>query len=131
MAGQTKENLKIKVVQAREYTLDGVEGLWMPKEMANKVLSDVELIPKLETKIKDLEFSVNIKNERAENFQIGILIAERSRDSALKAFQLSELKLEESNKKLKVWYRNPYLWFTIGIVVGVGVEVGIVYGSKR
>ncbi len=103
----------------------------MPKEMANKFLSDVELIPKLENKISDLELALDISSKRVENFQTGILIAERSRDSAIKALQISESELEKSNKKLKVWYRNPYLWFTVGIIVGIGVEVAVVYGSKK
>lgn len=125
IAEPTKETIRIRVVQARELTLDGEEGVWMPKEMANKLLSDIELIPKLEMKIDDLELALDVNSKRMDNFKLGMEHEKRSKEVAIKALQLSEIKLEETNTKLHIWYRNPVIWLVVGIVVGVGVEAAI------
>jgi hypothetical protein len=94
----------------------------MPKEMADRLLYDVESIPILETTLKDLNVILGIRTQRMENFQLGMESAEQGRDTAIKALQLSEVKLDEARSKLNVWYRNPAVWFVIGAVVGVGIE---------
>lgn len=70
----------------------------------------------------------DVNYKRMSNFEFGMEQAERGRATAIKALQLSEIKLEESNLKLHIWYRNPILWFVVGTVVGVGFEAALFAG---
>jgi len=42
----------------------------------------------------------------------------------------SNVTLQEQINDMDSWWRNPYLWLGVGIVLGTGATVGIVYAVK-
>jgi hypothetical protein len=139
MAGTTRaEDKKVKITsnspiltEAQELNLDGTDGVWLPRSMADKVLSDVELIPKLELKITHLESALIKRSERMENFKLGMEEATKAREDAIKSQQLTEVKLEDAEARLHSWYRNPLVWIGVGLLVGVVVETSVVIAVNR
>ena len=37
------------------------------------------------------------------------------------------IRFQEELKSRDAWYRNPYLWFTVGLVTGAGIAVGVAF----
>lgn len=111
----------------------GQDGIWFPDEMANKILADVETIPLLKEKIElsagalsDSEAIVErlrLMSEVERNYSDGLY---RSAESALQAYDQA-IEENERLRQLKspVW-KHPAVWFTVGVVVSVGLTVGAV-----
>lgn len=120
-----------KLTVAQDLNLDGTDGVWLPKEMADKVLLDVELLPKLETKILHLESALIIRSERMENFKRGMENEEKAKINALTALQLSRRSESEALKRLHAWYRNPFMWFGVGLFIGVAAETAVILAVRK
>lgn len=113
-----------EVEEAKDLVLDGKEGVWLPKSMADRVLSEVETVPLLEKKISDLEALLSIRSERIENLKVGISWAEKAEEGAYKALFESDRRAENAEKKLNSWYRHPAFLISLGCVLTIGVEIG-------
>jgi hypothetical protein len=46
----------------------------------------------------------------------------------LKIIQAENRDLTDKLKKSDAWYKSPYFWFPVGIVVGGGIAIGVAQG---
>jgi len=114
------------IEESKPLVVNGVDGVWVPKWMANDIFSDIKLVPKLEKKIEDMDSLLLLRSERIENLKIGISWAEKAEMSAYSALAASDTRAQKAESKLKVWYRHPLFLISIGVVLTVGLEVGSV-----
>lgn len=112
------------------YELNGISGVWMPLEMANKAATDALLVPALQKKISELELLYSIRLERFQNVQTGLYLAEDERDLAIALSVREEARRIAVEEKLKAWYRNPVMWFSVGVVVAVAAETALITATK-
>jgi hypothetical protein len=120
-----------KLTTAQELNLDGTDGIWLPKDMADKALSDLELIPRLEEKISHLESALLVRSERMENFKRGMENESQAKTNAIRALQIADIAKTEAEKKLSVWYRNPFVWLGVGLFIGIGVETSVILAVRK
>jgi hypothetical protein len=110
--------------------MNGIDGVWMPRDLANKVAADVESVPLLKKKIEDLELLAAIRSERFENAKLGLEIAETGKKLALEKATLDEQRRIDAEEKLKAWYRHPILWLGVGIVIAVSAETALIVAAN-
>jgi hypothetical protein len=112
------------------YKLNGIDGVWMPLDIANKAASDAEMVPLLQKKIAELELLASIRNERFLNTKDGLELAEVDRHIAIESASLEEARRIAAEEKLKSWYRHPLLWFSLGLVIAVSAETALIISTK-
>lgn len=118
------EEPSLTTEESKPFTLNGREGIWIPKDMANAIFSDINLVPKLERKVNDMDSLLTLRMERIENLKLNLSLAEKAEESAFKSLSEANLRAEKAESKLKVWYRNPLFLISVGIILTVGLEVG-------
>jgi len=121
-----QEQPELDYSKAKELKLSGVEGVWLPKIMADSILSDVQLLPKLSRKIDNLESLLVLRSERLQNIKLGFELAEQRNRELTETLADTEYQLEEAEAKLNAWYRNPFVWLGVGLLVGVVVETSLI-----
>lgn len=112
--------------QAVRVEHEGKVGIWMPDEMAQKVLADVAELEATKKLVEDLKSSISLRDERITLKDDAIEASEKAEKKAIESLAVAIQAKEEAEKKLKVWYRHPAFWATMGIVITVGLEVGCV-----
>lgn len=99
--------------------LNGSHGLWFSDQDATRILSVWREAESLRLRIPVLEAMIDNRNAR-------IVIAERSLELADNQIRL----LTETNETLTSisaprWYESPWLWLSIGLILGTGITIGI------
>jgi FtsZ-binding cell division protein ZapB len=119
--------------QAIDISYNGQEGTWFPLDLSRKVLADVEELRLVRPKVQLLSDSLQLKVDVIENLRIAI---EASKDSEKRMEEQIRLlyedrqRLEDEVDKVRkqknpVW-KHPAVWFSVGVVVTIGVIVGAV-----
>lgn len=112
--------------QAVPLDKDGVAGIWMPSDMANKALADVSEL-KLQKDLNSKMYSLlKIRAERITALKESLEASEAIEKRTMEAMDDALKAKEESEKKLNAWYRSPVLWAIVGGVVTIGLEVGAI-----
>lgn len=119
--------------QAIDYTYNGREGTWFPIELSKKVLADIEELRLIKPKIKLLEDRIQLKSEAIASLRIAIESskeAEKRSSEQVKILYGERQRLEDELNKVRgqkypVW-KHPAVWFSIGVIVSVGVLIGAV-----
>lgn len=113
--------------ETRNYTLDGVPGVWLPMANARKLLEDVAQLPKIREQLNLLQQRLDIEKERSTMLERNVQTVERI---ALVWKSTAESQAETIAKK-DAWWKSPYLWLAIGVVVGTSATIGITYAVRR
>lgn len=82
--------------------------------------------PKLELKITKLEEQVGLKEAQIQTLTTG----NANLLQQIKIVQTENVRLTNQLESGSAWYRNPYLWFCVGIVTGAGLATGIAFAIK-
>jgi hypothetical protein len=110
--------------QAISLEYEGVQGTWMPNDMAKKVLADVTELKIQKDMNVEQDNLLNIKSERILALKEALVASESSEKRTMEAMDAAIQAKEDAEKKLHVWYRHPAFWAVIGCVLTVGLEVG-------
>ncbi len=115
--------LILKDLNIRKEILDGKEYGCFGKKETRSLLQLRMDFPKLQNTVKGLRKLINIKDGK-----IDILGQMNSNLKEQKDFLTQEIvglrtKLDERD----AWYKDPLLWWCIGVVVGTGTTVLVVY----
>lgn len=111
---------------ALEY--QGTPGLWMPEEMAIRVLADVETLPLLQKKLVSVETQLELSRASFERVQQLRALEENHSavvqdtvDHSLEALKVAWEDNERLRRKESSWWRHPALWFGVGMIVTTGL----------
>ena len=110
---------------ATPFMIEGRSGVWFPLESA-KHLRKLQLdYPYQLQRVSHLKQLLELRNR--ESSKLRILIAAEKKVTAERSIKLrlSETKVQQLQKDLTSWYRNPYVWFVAGLVVGGGTIVAV------
>ena len=110
----------------RAHNIDGKDYVCFTTQDAHALLQLRIDYPKLELKIKTLEELVNIKEEE----KLALLRANTNLNEQIAFFTKENVRLQERLNSADAWYKSPYLWFCVGLVVGTGAAVATVYAVK-
>jgi hypothetical protein len=112
--------------QAISLEHNGVQGTWMPDDMAKKVLADVSELKIQRELVLKLQSNLDIRMERITALKEALVASESSEKRTMEAMGAAIQAKEDAEKKLHAWYRHPAFWAVIGCVLTVGLEVGSV-----
>lgn len=96
-------------------------------EVVSKDLFQLRLdYPKLQSKILILEEKVEVQKNMIKSLEdAGTALSEQNA-----ILESTNAALEEKLIDGEKWYKSPYFLVTLGIVLGVGLSVGIMYAVK-
>jgi hypothetical protein len=106
---------------------EGRSGLWFHSEVARCMAERLSILPLYAERVRLLEQSLQLRDERHQLALRQIEAAERGEEVAVQALATAERRARESEERLSKWYRHPALWFVLGVAVTVGAQIGVYY----
>lgn len=107
------------------HAIDGKEYVCFTEADAQALLQIRIDFPKLELKVKNLAELVTVKEQEIVTMTRMLKI----RDEQIVSMTEETVALQKQLESLNAWYRSPYLWVGVGLVVGVTTVV-LVYNLK-
>lgn len=111
-----------EVDDIRAFTIEGKKFVCFDEPSALKVLRLRLEFPKLQSKLLLLQEKIDIKNAEVETLNRTGLILQ----SKLGIVVNENVSLYQKLEKANAWYKSPWLWFGVGILVGGAIAVGAV-----
>lgn len=105
--------------EPRAYTLDGVEGLWLPPELAREATEAREELPRLRERFRLLEEDLTLAERQIATLREALALTEEGRNVLREAVADARRAREEAG----AWYRDPALWLAVGLVLGAAAVV--------
>ncbi|MFA5132534.1 MAG: hypothetical protein WC444_04430 [Candidatus Paceibacterota bacterium] len=110
----------------RVQQIDGKSFVCFTEDDA-KVLLQLRLdYPKMKEKILILDERIELKNKMVMSLEDANEYLNQQNGLLLK----TNAGLEEKLDSMDSWYRSPILWSVVGVVIGVGITVGVMYAVK-
>lgn len=110
-------------VDARPVDIDGEPFVAFDVNSAQILLQMRVDFPKLKLEIVKLKDQIDVRGQ-----ELAAALSANDNLVQQKDFLTNRIgDLEEQISNKDAWYRSPYLWFTCGLIVGVGATVAIVY----
>lgn len=107
-----------------------IAGMFFPMITARLILCEVR-----ELRLRRREAGVDIRLINAWRLQVEF--TERQRDLAVQArdqladvIEQAERRAREAEGRAGAWYRSPFLWLSVGVVLTVGLYFAASYGIR-
>jgi len=108
----------------RSMSIDGVDFVAFDRESALFLLGLRVKYPKLELQLKNQDQLIKLRGVR-----ISLLEKNLVNMNDQKVYLQDEINgLTAALDTQTAWYKSPYLWFSVGVVLGIGTTVLVVYG---
>lgn len=111
--------------QIMKYTYDGHEYVCLEPATAQRLLQIYIDFPKLELKInllEELNFNLSAQMTKEDDLQ-------KNLQDQIKIMQDLNVNLQKTIDNQSAWYKSPWLWFSVGVIVTSGVTIGILSAS--
>lgn len=106
--------------------LNGKEGVWLPVDVANKMLADLNSIDNYRLLIEKLTLRLTIASDTQTLLKQQLKDASTMEQEWKKAAEENAKALAKQNK----WYKSPYLWTAVGFVLGSATVISFSYALK-
>jgi hypothetical protein len=113
-------------MDVRAQQIDGKSFVCFTEADSQKLLQLTLDYPKLQLQLKTQGELIDIKTKEISTLELanGNL---REQNGVL---VLQNTHLQQKIVDRDAWYKSPYLWFVVGLVVGTGVSITIFYLAK-
>lgn len=108
----------------RSITIDGKDFVAFDRKSALFLLDLRVKYPKLKLQLLNHENLIKLKNTRLVLLDKNLLNLSSQKDVLFE--QVMGLTQELNNRD--VWYKSPYLWFSVGLAAGIVTTIFVVYG---
>lgn len=105
----------------------GVKGIWFPMPKARALLKDAKALPATKKVLDKTTTRLDNAKERSELLTKQVGTSEEIAEAWKKTAQQQAKALAEKES----FWRSPYLWVTVGFVVGAATTVGIAVAVKK
>jgi hypothetical protein len=102
---------------------EGQPGFWFAMPVTRCILRYVLKLETLQVRVGLLEQRLTIRDEQVGLLREALSLSIDAEERALGALEAAERRRREAEERLDAWWRSPYLWVGVGIVVGVGTVV--------
>lgn len=106
---------------------EGQPGFWFRSDVARKMLADLALYGLTQQNLVLLEQKLDIREQQRKRFEEAVGLSLEAERRSAEALAISEKRRAEAEEALNAWYRQPWLWGTLGLVSGV-VVVSVIAG---
>jgi len=116
----------LPVLDIRKCIIEGKEYVGFLPADAQTLLQYRIDIPKLRLEITSFKDLVKIKDA-----EINTLASANSTLLETKSFLTTEnVRMQKEIDNQNAWYKSPYLWFSVGLIIGTAATVTVVYLVK-
>jgi hypothetical protein len=107
----------------------GEPGLWLPRDMAQQVLADVEELRVRRTELQLCKARSDLRAERAEELEKALGASKKSATTSKKALDAAIRGREQAKRDSEGWFAGkPLVWGLVGALVGgVGTALAVHY----
>lgn len=113
-------------VDARPIEIDGEPFVAFDRASAQKLLEMRMKFSIMELKLEKTATLLTGLNKENRLLSDNLDLA----DDKVKILTTENVDLKDTIRSLDSWWRDPWLWFGIGVVVGTGVTVAVVYAVR-
>ena len=106
---------------------NSVKGRWFSMPSAKKLLESYQLLPIKERELRAAKDLLDIRKVRVTLLEANL---EDSRKIAILWKDTAEQQAKTAIAKDSFW-RSPYLWTAVGLIVGVGLTVGVLAATQN
>jgi hypothetical protein len=119
----------VRAQEVTPLTLNGVDGVWFPDSEARVALAARVEAQSLARRLHLTEETLALADEEAASLR-RIIAANGAQMEATSAdIEEAIARAVAAEQERDAWYRNPWLWGVIGLVVGAGVVLAAVFGA--
>lgn len=108
----------------RAISINGKSFVAFDRSSALFLLSLRVKYPKLQLQLKNQNHLIRLKDTRIDLLEKNIVNLNEQKDCLFEEVKGLKDELDRKN----AWYRSPYLWFSVGVVLGIGTTIAVVYG---
>lgn len=112
-------------------SVNGSSGVWFHQAVARCILTRLQTLPLLITRVRLLEERLVISSERhtLRGRQVALAVDEASqaRDALEAAIREARAEREASQR----WYRHPAFWLSVGVVITIGLEAVAIWAFSQ
>ncbi len=113
-------------VDARAITIDGKPFVAFDQESARKLLQMRLDFPKLEITVQKQKELLQVRSK-----ELDVLHSVLANLTSQKSILLDEtVNLHKQIALAYAWYKNPYLWACVGVVLGTGATILVMYATQ-
>lgn len=109
---------------------DGIAGMFFPMVTSRLILCEVR-----ELRLRRREAGVESRLIHAWRLQVDFTerqrdLAVQARDQLAEVIDVAERRAREAEDRAVAWYRSPFLWLSVGVVLTVGLYFAASYGIR-
>jgi len=108
-------------------THEGEAGVWFRLDVARCLLGDVTELRLVRERVGLLDARLEIREEQITLTREALDLGRRAEERATGALEAAVRGRREAEEERDAWWRSPILWFAVGAVVTVALEVVAVY----
>lgn len=101
-------------------------GVWFPRATSECMLQRLNQLREAVPYIRMLEQRSRLTNERDALQVRRVALAEEQTQVATEALEEAVERARSAEESRDAWYRHPALWFSIGVVITIALEVAAV-----
>jgi hypothetical protein len=102
---------------------DGQPGMWFAMPVTRCILRYVLKLESLQPRVGLLEQRLSIRDAQVELVREALTLSIDAEGRAIEALEAAERGRRRVEERLDAWWRSPYLWVGVGLVVGVATVV--------
>jgi hypothetical protein len=106
---------------------DAEPGIWFHADVARCMAERLALLPAYARHVRLLEERVALSDERDALRAREVQLAADEAAAAREALEAAVRRAREAEADRDAWWRHPALWFAVGVVVTVALEVAAIY----
>ncbi len=98
-------------------------GVWFALPVARCVLEVLATVESTSSRLHLLERRLELRDGQVETLRRALDLSVQAEDAAVGALEAAEAGRRRAEERTGAWWRSPYLWTGVGLVVGVGAVV--------
>jgi hypothetical protein len=104
-------------------------GVWFPLADAQEALAARVERDSLRTRLSLCDESLSIADSQADNLRALVEASATEIERAAASVNEAMARAVSAESERDAWYRSPFLWVAIGLVVGAGAMLAAMLGS--
>jgi hypothetical protein len=124
-APEVTENRRAVVVHGED------SGIWFHSDVARCLLGRLRLLPLLTQRVRLLDQRLTLSDERDALRTRQVALAGEEARIASDALEAAVRGRREAEEARDAWYRHPALWFTVGVVATVVLQVVAIWALSE
>lgn len=110
---------------------DGDQGFWFHGDVARCLLQRYSLVAPFAQRVELLEARLQLQSERDALQERRVALAVQEAETATGTLEAAVRRAREAEEARDAWYRSPALWFAVGVVATVVLEVVAIWAISE